>query len=441
VLVLFLVPPLLVLRPLGTEPWESDPALTAAVEEARSMHRQAAAATPRPLSAGWAAVPLAIAEGEPLAGYGARRGAPSEPGGEPLYARAVALRAGGAEIVLVTADVLLIPPLVAAAVAERCEAAGLAPDSLYFLATHTHAGPGGWARGPLEESVCGKYDPEAVDRLAAALSEAAVAAIEAQAPAEWAWIRREVPEGVSNRTVRGGEIDPWLDALALRRREDGALGLFAIYGAHATCHGPDLRTRSADYPGAMVRRLESEGITFAAFGSGAVGSQSPRGEGSGAARAEWLGNRLAETLLEEVGHLDWRSEVALGSARRQLSIPRPRLRVGRRWRTADWAGRLLHGPDAPFHVARFDEVWIAGLPVEFSAMLSAPLREEAVEAGRWFCATVFNGDYLGYVLPDEHYHGDTYEAGMNFLGPSGGSYCSALVRALCRLGEEETPRP
>jgi hypothetical protein len=72
--------------------------------------------------------------------------------------------------------------------------------------------------------------------------------------------------------------------------------------------------------------------------------------------------------------------------------------------------------------------WLAGLPVEFSAMLSAPLRAEARKAGLHLCVTPFNGDYVGYVLPPAIYDTDTYEARMNFIGPWGGEYFADLIR-------------
>ena len=88
----------------------------------------------------------------------------------------------------------------------------------------------------------------------------------------------------------------------------------------------------------------------------------------------------------------------------------------------------MHGRTAPFHLVRLDEHRMAGLPIEFSAMLSAPLRAAAGQNGVHLCVTPFNGDYAGYVLPAPNYDVDAYEASVDFLGPWGGEYFAGLIR-------------
>ena len=78
-----------------------------------------------------------------------------------------------------------------------------------------------------------------------------------------------------------------------------------------------------------------------------------------------------------------------------------------------------------------------GLPVEFSSLLSAPLRSEAEASGLQLTPTVFNGDYVGYVLPIEIYDSGAYETKMNFLGPGGGAWFSELIRSGLGMTAEE----
>ncbi len=393
------------------------------------MQYELAAAQPALLEAGWASAPLDLRIGEPMAGYGARRGAASEGVAEPLYARALFFRAGGAEAVLVTADVLLVHAGVARETVRLCAAQGLAEKAIYFTATHTHCGPGGWGPNVIEQAVCGKFDAEAVHRLARSLASVIVAARAAAEPAEWTWLEMAAPEHVRNRTVKGGLTDPSFDALAVRQIDDGATGVFAIYGAHATCHGSRQMKFSADYPGALVRHLEGGGLAFAAFGAGAMGSQSPLGQGDDAERAEGIGTDLSRQLIATLHGAIWRHEVTLATARRDFPLPSVQVRLGQQVRLAAWVTGTMHAQTAPLHLLRFDEHWLAGLPVEFSAMLSAPLRAQAAQSGLHLCVTPFNGDYVGYVLPPAIYDTDAYEAGMNFLGPWGGEYFVDLIRA------------
>ena len=417
------------LRPVDRAPWAVTATALQARTEAAAMHRELAAARPAALRAGWATAPLDLRVGEPMAGYGARRGAGSQGIAEPLYGRALFLRAGETEAVLVTADVLLIHATVAREIARLCAAQGLGEKAIYFTATHTHCGPGGWGPNAIEQAVCGKFDPESVQRLARVLAAVILQARAAAMPAEWTWLELNAPEQVRNRTVPGGPTDPALDALAVRQLADGATGVFACYGAHATCHGSHQMKFSGDYPGALVRSLENGGLNFAAFGAGAMGSQSPVGKGDDAERAEGIGTDLAGLIRAALPGAAWRRELTLATARRDVPLPSLQVRLGRRVRLAGWIANALHPPTAPFHLLRLDEHRLVGLPVEFSAMLSAPLRAAAAQRGIRLCITPFNGDYAGYVLPPASYDTSAYEAGMTFLGPWGGEYFVDLIHA------------
>ncbi len=431
---------LAMLRPVDRAPWAATPAAMQARSDAAAMHRELAAAQPAALHAGWATAALDLRNGEPLAGYGARRGAGAEGIAEPLHGRALFLRAGGTEAVLVTADVLLIHATVAREIVRLCAAQGLAEKAIFFTATHTHCGPGGWGPNVIEQAVCGKFDPETVHRLARVLAATILQARAAAVPAEWTWLELSAPEHVRNRTVKGGPTDPSLDALAVRRLADGATGVFACYGAHATCQGSHQMKFSGDYPGALVRSLENGGLKFAAFGAGAMGSQSPVGQGDDAERAEVIGTDLARLIRAALPGATWRRDVTLATARRDVPLPALQVRLGRHVRLAGWIANALHPPTAPFHLVRLDEHRLAGLPVEFSAMLSAPLRAAAAQRGIQLCITPFNGDYAGYVLPSANYSTSAYEAGMTFLGPWGGEYFVDLIHAGIGLERSATAR-
>lgn len=429
------------LRPVDRAPWTTTPPAMQARSDATAMHRELAAARPAALHAGWAAAPLDLRIGEPLAGYGARRGAGSQGIAEPLFGRALFLRAGETEAVLVTADVLLIHATVAREIVRLCAAQGLAEKAIYFTATHTHCGPGGWGPNAIEQAVCGKFDPESVQRLARVLAAVILQARAAAAPAEWTWLELSAPEHVRNRTVKGGPTDASLVALAVRQLADGTTGVFASYGAHATCHGSRQMKFSGDYPGALVRSLENGGLQFAAFGAGAMGSQSPVGHGGDDERAETIGFNLARLIRAALPTATWRRDLSLATARCEIPLPPLQVRLGRQVRLAGWIANTLHPPAAPFHLVRLDEHRLAGLPVEFSAMLSAPLRTAAAQRGIHLCITPFNGAYAGYVLPSVNYNTSAYEAGMTFLGPWGGEYFVDLIHASIGLERSTVPPP
>ena len=415
-------------RPVDRADWKRSDSMKRANEIVSAIPARLDAAEESVLEAGWASVPLTAKVGEPLAGYAAREGAPSVGEGETMWARALCLRTETSEVIFVTADILLVHHGVADAVVEICSLQGIDPESLYFTATHTHSGPGGWGPNIIEEAVCGEYDPAIVKRLAGELADVIIEAREAVVPAEWAWLRTEAPEFLRNRTVDDGLIDPVLEAVAIRRKEDGAVGLFAFYGAHATSVGADRMTCHADYPGVFVREVEKAGIAFAAFGSASVGSQAPDGPGEGEQRAVAIGKGLAGKILGQLQTAEWKSHAAVATVRKSIPLPDFQIRMTNNIRVAQWIANGIHPTTAPIHFVRINQHRIVGLPVEFSSMLSTPLRNEAKTHGLELTPTVFNGDYVGYVLPVEIYDSGAYETQMNFLGPGGGAWFSELVR-------------
>ena len=92
------------------------------------------------LQAGTSAVALPVALGEPMMGYGLRKG-PAEAFHDPLYARALYLQ-GASDCLLVTLDVCLIAPAQAEQVRAALAAATSVPRERVLVACiHTHSGP------------------------------------------------------------------------------------------------------------------------------------------------------------------------------------------------------------------------------------------------------------------------------------------------------------
>ncbi len=426
---------------IGPWPLDHDPALeirAAAVEQASAASRQTSLPpAPAPLAAGWAVAPFDdLPEAIPLAGYGQLKGAPSEPGGEIPAARALSLTSGGSEVVIVMADLLLINRALAGEVRARVAKAlpaGETPPLLLFTATHTHCGPGAWGAMKLEEVLAaGRYNPEVFTRLADTLAKAALAARENRGPASIAFARAAAPDLIRNRAIRDGAVDPALEAVLVRRLDTKELGIVALFGAHATCLGASHMRLARDYPGFLVDALEElPEVAFAGFAAGCVGSHSGAAPGSGMEKARNLGAELARRVAALLPDARFREEVRMNAARVSVDVPPVQLRVSSNLRASSLISAHLSQGSAAFDILRIDEqIWIT-LPVELSGMKSAALREKAAQQGFTLTLSCFNGDYLGYVLPDEHYRdGKLYEARMNFLGPHGGTHIREVLKAL-----------
>lgn len=395
------------------------------------------------LLVGWGVSELVLPEGIPLAGYGARRGAPSEPGAEKLFARAVSLKSASREVVVVMADLLLFNRGLADEVKSQVRAtlkAGEVEPFFLFTATHTHAGPGGWGASFAEQvTVFGDYNHQVFEALAKDVSQAIAVARQDRKPSLLAWSRSTEPDLIKNRMLRDGAVDAVLDTLWIRRRESGELGAIVFFGAHATCLNDKFMQLHRDYPGFLVDALESEPeVAFAGFATGSVGSQSGS-VGGGVDNARKLGESLAQRVLAQKESVQFVDQVEWQNARLSFRVPSLQVRLSQGWIMSPWIIHLIHDGWTQVEVLRLqDHLWVT-VPVEFSSMLSAELHSVYAEKGFALTISCFNGDYLGYVLPDQHYpNGDLYEAKMNFLGPYGGGIMQGLVRRMIPINRAES---
>jgi hypothetical protein len=370
----------------------------------------------------------------PLAGYGNRDGRPATGIHDELWAKAVAVRVRDRRIVFVGADALIIPREVAEA-ASRALAAdpGLRREELYFGATHTHAGPGGWGEGIVAEAFAGPYQPAVRDWMARQLTTAARAALADLAPAACGHGAFAAPAFVRNRLVGAlGEVDTVFRYLALRQA-DGDQAVLGAYAAHATVLSADVMSFSGDYPGAWQRAVERGTGGLALFFAGAVGSHGPVAGAPGFDGATRMGEGLAAMLLEHLPRTPLTNRVRLGAVGLPVALPEPHVRLTdqRRLRPA-LARRLLPVGDHTWlqAVRLGDALWIA-TPCDFSGELALRLRPGFRERGLQTVVTSFNGDYIGYVIPARYYHLPGYESRtMSFFGPTVPDYFDELIRRL-----------
>jgi hypothetical protein len=79
------------------------------------------------------------------------------------------------------------------------------------------------------------------------------------------------------------------------------------------------------------------------------------------------------------------------------------------------------------------ETVLLGVPADYSGELLPSLEQQAARQGQQVIVTGFNGGYIGYVTPDQHYQLQKYETrAMNFYGPHSGSYLTAILLQLLK---------
>jgi hypothetical protein len=398
---------------------------------------------PRPdsLRAGWAKVNITPPEPAYLAGYGISRGQYTAVH-DSTFLRVIYLAQGSQQAAIVGADLAVFPPRVVAALPRHLPDDGPSVAELYFTATHTHHGAGGWADHPAGRLLAGPFSAKEVERLAQAVAQALAQARAQARPAQVGFASMAAPAFVHHRLVTGRPVDDRLHLLKIRQLA-GPEALVVAYQAHATCNVPHLAELSRDYPGYLVDALEqSPARPFALFAAGAVASHAPHlaNQPEGYGLAQGLGEGLAALARSCADTLATQPVDGLGCWQIPVSFGPAQLRVSQGWRVRSWAFDALLGQRELFiKVLKIGKLTLIGLPADYSGELRRELDQRLPPGTGPLLITSFNGGYTGYLTPDHYY--DTLVAPeireMNWVGPGKGEMTQQLLEAILRKGTEK----
>ena len=396
-------------------PYEQTQSFQATVRRLNGSLARLSRGNPR---AGVAVIDLTPTSSVPVAGFIDQIWQPYVGINTPCSARALTIATGSASVTILTADLLLIDNALAQRILART---GLARDQIYFTATHTHSGPGGWGNHPLERMVAGTYDPELTDLLTDRLARVVLASRSKLQPVEVAFTQTEVNGLQRNRIDPAQATNDFLSAWIFRAIGRGPdrsiLATFVTFGAHATIAHPRPARLGADYPGALVEALSQSGQAGTVlFAAGTVGDASPvRPPGSNHRRsAQVYGEELAKRLLPMLDNLEFHREIAFANMGLAVDLPPVQVPFGSaRLRFSPlavwWVGRR----ETYLHVLRLGPAWLVGFPGDFAGGLGRGLLKDSPVV-----ATSFNGDYKGYLTTSETFQTRAcYETRwMNFFG-------------------------
>lgn len=195
--------------------------------------------------------------GSELSGFAART-APMRGVHDDLYARALAWSSGGASspastVVLLTLDVIGLDRHVVGMIRGRITArTGIADENIAVTTTHTHGGPP-VMEGRLGGHVDGTYLGFLIDTAAGA----ALAAVDAVGPVTARYTLGHESQVGKNRRIAGGPMDPDVPVLRFDAPDGSVRALLVSYACHPVTLGTDNLLATADYPGYVVRTLES----------------------------------------------------------------------------------------------------------------------------------------------------------------------------------------
>ncbi len=431
----------LVLSLLVIGPWPVDDSGFAGSDyQRRTLDRLDAtpkAGRPGPIGVGVAEVDLTPDRPRPLAGFIGQVRTPYAGVDSPCLARALTIDSGASKITILTADLLLINAKLAAAVVLR---AGLRADQVYFTASHTHGGPGGWGEHPLEMLVAGAYDPAFFDDLAGRLTGVVRRSRSAIAPAEMACVQAYPRGRQVNRVDPGRPTHDPLSALVFRAADAPAgtppLAILAVFGAHATVSHPIPPRLGGDYPAALVSELKRKtGAGAVLFASGAVGDASParpRAK-SQLESARLLGSALADDLLAALPSARFEREIAFEGIRLEVDLPPLRLPFFASWaRFSPAATWWIARGATHLQALRVGPATLVGFPGDYSGHLAERLVGSTKGLDARVIATSFDGDFRGYLVSGgTFFRRGCYETRwMSFYGPWSGDYLTDLGRRM-----------
>jgi hypothetical protein len=341
------------------------------------------------LRAGTARADVTPPLGGHMYGYGDRGDNVSSGVHDRLYAKALVLAAGSGtearEIAIVTLDLGAFEKDRARRVKEAVRAAtGI--EHLFLVASHTHSAPVLELEFPTAQA---PYHLDAERRIAAAVAEARAAMGPARLVVGWGKVeeghnRREVlPDGSvrmrwANRDRKPTDpVDHTLGVVAIDGADGKPIATLVNFACHPVVLGPENLEISADYPGAMMAKVESAIGGQAMFVQGAAGDINPFWDKTAPADGGFEQmKKMGETVAAEV----LRVRAGLGSPRdvARIAVRTETITLAPRWDLDDSA------VEAAFRKNEFGwifERYRQRFPLERDAEMSVALLDDRLAIG------------------------------------------------------------
>jgi len=436
-------------------------ALAAAVVLLVSGAPPATAAPPARLLAGAMSVTVSLPDDTPLGGYGGfpRRAwlpdligrypdtfwfRPSTGEHDPIKVRALVLEAGSVRVLWLTLDVVGMDPTLLADLRARLDRLGLRYAAVIAAASHTHSGPGAYARSDLFGLLAlDRESPRVRGRIFAAMEDAARQAERRKRPATVGTGRAEVA-GITDSRVHG-PLDPELGVLKVTGVDRRPIAVVWNYAIHGTMLGRENFKLSGDVMGDAAARIEEQLGAPALYVNGAVGDVSPRQRGwdGVAATGKVLSAAVLALWPRIAADADQRVITGAGTA----ALPAPGLELRNclgRWIPRGTRLGLRSALPSTAEIAAVSVgrgAWVA-IPGELDTQLGLEIKTAGrARFAHTFVAGVANG-YQGYFIAAQHFRVPSYISCGSLYGERGGELVrDAALGALREVAERRAPRP
>jgi neutral ceramidase len=370
----------------------------------------------------------------PLAGFGQRKGKPAKGVHDSIFVKAVAIKVGSQTLVLVSADLLIMPPNIIDSVTSQLSKEGLQRNQLFFSATHSHSSIGGWAYGLVGKLFAGKENHNLETWLINQIKNVVLNAISDLHYARLGSGRFDAAPYTRNRlTGKSGIKNDEFNFVVLEQpgRRKAIIGSFS---AHATTLGDNNMQFSADYPGYWERKIETSTADLAMFCGGSMGSQSPVGQGNDFESAKYIGEALADSISAHMEKVTMNEKPSLSALTLKILLPEYHVRLTTNINlSSGFSNKLMEYPKNVYlQVLRINNlIWIF-TPGDFSGEFAFQIKNLLAGKGYEAIISSFNGSYVGYIIPGKYFYLNNYETKlMGWFGPTMGDYTMDLIDQMC----------
>lgn len=385
--------------------------------------------------AGWSKVNMTPPEPVNLVGYKPR--GPYTFVQDSSYVRALSIGNGENTVTLLSYELMIIHPTLYEKITNAVKSKGLPTDMLYFTATHTHSGMGGYMPGLAGQLAFGGYDQNVMELMEKKTIEAIERSLAQKDTVQLSYSAIETSGLVANRLVEGDPVDPYLRQMILERNT-GEKAVFLSFAAHSTILHSKYMGLSGDYPNYLMKELESSGFDFAFFAAGAVGSHKPLAGGNTLENVQSFSGQLKEQMTQEIHVAEFEVKPKISFYSFPLFLRKPHYRIGENVRLRPYIFNALFGnTNAHFDVLQLGDVLLISSSGEVSGVFMKEWEEYANSYGLQVILTCFNGGYIGYITPDKYYDIGHYEVkDMNWFGPYNGAFFDEIMKVIIKKASE-----
>lgn len=227
---------------------------------------------------------------------------------DELFTRCVTLYDGKTKVVIISNDLLEVDVEITSKVRKVLNKQyGIPYENIMVCSTHTHSGP---AITEWDSSIKDYLQKDNIKNLKKKIIQTiidnALFCISSLKPVNICFGKSECSEVAGNRLEENGISDYSVNTIKIADKNNDVIALMINYTCHPTVLGANNLLISADFPGEIAKRLESNfANSTAIFINGACGDQSTRFKrrGQGFEEVERLGALLYDSVINTLNEM------------------------------------------------------------------------------------------------------------------------------------------